>query len=250
MNGQGETLRLFEFTPVRGAFDSILRDVMIPDLWTLPGVLQVYVGRQGPDEVGPRLVASTWESEEAMVDALGVSFDAPRFHPEFIDETSARRLEFLPLSFSYHADTMDPPAIIRLVTGQVRPDELEAYVGEAWAGTENDAAAGRGPMALSWRPGPRPVPDPVRLADWATLQDATGGDIDRPIATRHARRSSTGRRAITRPSPTSSDIANLRWSGRASRQTSTGGNVADTDPSSSHQGARNAVRRSLSGSRK
>jgi hypothetical protein len=189
MNGQGETLRLFEFTPVRGAFDSILRDVMIPDMLTLPGVLQVYVGRQGPDEVGPRLVASTWESEEAMADALGVSFDAPRFHPEFIDETAARRLEFLPLSFSYHADATDPPAIIRLVTGQVRPDELETYVREAWAGTEDDAAAGRGPTALFLATRP---PDRFRTLsvwpDWTTLQDATGGDIDRPIATRHARR--------------------------------------------------------------
>jgi hypothetical protein len=189
MSGQGETLRLFEFTPVGGAFDSILRDVMIPDMWDLPGVLQVYVGRQGPGDVGPRLVASTWESEDAMADALGVSFDAPRFHPEYIDETADRRLEFLPLSFSYHADTPAPPAIIRLVTGQVRPDELEAYVGEAWAGTEDDAAAGRGPMALYLATRP---PDHFRTLsvwpDWATLQDATGGEIDRPIATRHAKR--------------------------------------------------------------
>ncbi len=189
MSGQGETLRLFEFTPVRGAFDSILRDVMIPDLWDLPGVLEVYVGRQGPVEIGPRLVASIWESDEAMADALGISFETPLFHPEFIDETVDRRLEFLPLSFSYRADTTASPAIIRLVTGTVRPDELDTYIGEAWAGTEDDAAAGRGPMALYLATRP---PDRFRTLsvwpDWATLQDATGGDIDRPIATRHAKR--------------------------------------------------------------
>ena len=75
------------------------------------------------------------------------------------------------------------------MSGRVRPDELESYVAEAWAGTEDDAAAGRGPDALYLAAQP---PDLFRTLsvwpDWQTLQDATGGDIDRPIATRHARR--------------------------------------------------------------
>ncbi len=172
MSGQGETLRLFEFTPRDGAFDSILRDVMIPDLWALPGVREVYVGRQGPDQVGPRLIATTWESEADMVDAVGVSFDAPRFHPEYLAETTDRRLEFLPLSFAYRSDTTASPSIIRLVTGQVRAGELDAYVREAWAGTEDDAAAGQGPNALYLA---TLAPDRFRTLsiwpDWATLQD-------------------------------------------------------------------------------
>lgn len=189
MNGQGETLRLFEFTPVRAAFDSILRDVMIPDLLGLPGVVEVYVGRHGPDEIGPRLVASIWESELDMADAIGVSFDRPRFHPEFLEETVDRRLEILPLAFAHRSASHDAGSIIRLVTGHVRTGELDAYIREAWAGTEDDAAAGRGPIALYLAARP---PDGFRTLsvwpDWSTLQDATGGQIDRPIATRHAKR--------------------------------------------------------------
>jgi hypothetical protein len=189
MNGDGETIRLFRFTPVRGAFDSILRDVMIPDLWRLPGVRDVYVGRHGPEETGPRLVASIWESSEAMEAAVGTSFDSPAFHPEYLAETTDRRLDFLPVSFAYRAATTGTASIIRLVDGQVRAGELDAYIAEAWAGTEDDAAAGRGPDALYLAAAP---PDRFRTLsvwpDWETLQDATGGDIDRPIATRHAKR--------------------------------------------------------------
>ena len=213
MSGQGETLRLFEFTPREGAFDSILRDVMIPDLWALRGVLEVYVGRQGPDEIGPRLVASTWASEADMTDAVGVSFDAPKFHPEYLEETTDRQLEFLPLSFSYRSDAKALPSIIRLVTGQVRVGELETYVREAWAGTQEDGASGRGPTALYL--GTR-TPDRFRTLsvwpDWATLQEATGGDIDRPIATRHARRLVDWQAKHYEALPDLLRPANLDWS--------------------------------------
>ena len=189
MSGDRETIRLFQFLPIRGAFDTILRDVMIPDLWGLPGVLEVYVGRHGPDEIGPRLVASIWETNQAMAEGLGTSFEDPKFHPEYLDETTDRVLDVLPLTFSYRSDAAAQPTIMRLVSGRVRPDELESYVAEAWAGTEDDAAAGRGPDALYLAAQP---PDLFRTLsvwpDWQTLQDATGGDIDRPIATRHARR--------------------------------------------------------------
>ena len=83
----------------------------------------------------------------------------------------------------------DRPGIVRLFEGQVRPGELDAYVDDARAGTLLDAAAGSGPMALYLA---RRTADAfVTLSvwpDWSTLQDATGGDVERPIATRHAHR--------------------------------------------------------------
>ena len=61
-------LRLFRFRPVRKGFDGILRDALIPDLFAFPDLVDVYVGRHGPDEMGERLVASVWESRAAMID--------------------------------------------------------------------------------------------------------------------------------------------------------------------------------------
>ena len=60
-------LRLFHFHPVGAAFDSIMRDVMLPDRRRLPGIVDVFLGRRGPDELGPRMNATVWTSREAMV---------------------------------------------------------------------------------------------------------------------------------------------------------------------------------------
>jgi heme-degrading monooxygenase HmoA len=85
-----EVIRLFRFRPVRTAFDSILRDDMIPALLEMDGIVDVYVGRQGPDELGPRVIATIWTSREAMAAGVGESFDRPIFRPEYLQETIDR----------------------------------------------------------------------------------------------------------------------------------------------------------------
>ncbi|HEX5590960.1 MAG TPA: hypothetical protein VFX65_11775 [Candidatus Limnocylindrales bacterium] len=182
-------IRLFRFRPLRAAFDAILRDEMIPDLLRLPGLRDVHVGRQGPGDLGPRLVASIWDSRAAMAEAVGEDFDPPTFHPERLAETTDRELLWLPLAFSWTADIPGRPSVLRLVTGRVRPDELDAYVAEARSGTIDDATAGHGPLTLHLAA--RPPDRFLTLStwpDWPTLQEATGGDVGRPIATRHAER--------------------------------------------------------------
>ncbi|HSS34818.1 MAG TPA: hypothetical protein VLR93_00975 [Patescibacteria group bacterium] len=184
-----EVIRLFRFRPVRTAFDSILRDDMIPALHEMDGIVDLYVGRQGPDELGPRVIATIWTSRDAMAAGVGESFDRPIFRPEYLAETVDRSLEFLPLDIGLRFERADRPGVVRLFEGQVRPGELDAYVDDARAGTLLDAAAGSGPMALYLA---RRTADAfVTLSvwpDWSTLQDATGGDVERPIATRHAHR--------------------------------------------------------------
>ena len=69
MEGQ-PVLRLFSCRPRRAAFDRILRDVLIPDLRALGDVTDVFAGRQGPDDLGERLVASVWSSTPEMTAAL------------------------------------------------------------------------------------------------------------------------------------------------------------------------------------
>ncbi|MFL5777477.1 MAG: hypothetical protein ACJ761_00910 [Chloroflexota bacterium] len=182
-------IRLFRFRPVSREFDSIIRDVLVPDLRRLPGVIDVYTGRQGPDELGPRLIASVWESRRAMAAAVGETFRQPKFHPELLNESSDRELEFLPLAFGLRFQRDEAAAILRLGRGQVRPLELDSYVADAREGTLADSRRGRGPLALYLAPdGPDRFVTLSLWADWTSLQEATGGNVRNPTATRHAER--------------------------------------------------------------
>lgn len=182
-------IRLLRFRPARAAFDAVLRTETVPAMRQLDGLVDVFAGRQGPGDQGPRLMASIWRSAASMLTALDASGEANGRDLEPIDGSTECELLWLPLAFGFRADAASTPAVLRFVTGQVRPDELETYIAEAHEGTIADAAAGRGPVALYLAPDP---PSSFRTLsvwiDWNTLQDATGGDVDRPIATRHAER--------------------------------------------------------------
>ena len=183
-------LRLFSFHPVGAAFDSILRDIMLPDLRRMPGLVDVFLGRRGPDELGPRLNATVWSSREAMVAGVGENFDPPIFHPEYIKETTERVLEILPIAISVSFDGVGTPRILRTFRGRARRGERAAYIEEARNGTIADIDAGRGPLALYLAIGPGDD-DFVTLSvweSWAALEAATGGDVQRPVATRHPER--------------------------------------------------------------
>jgi hypothetical protein len=180
-------IRLFRFRPLRVAFDGILREKMIPALLELPGLVDVYVGRQGPDELGPRLIATAWTSRAAMTAAVGDSFEKPVFLPLLLDETHDRTLEFYPLSLGYRFDRPERPGIVRVFTGTLAPTDLARYVEDARIGTLEDAEHGRGPLALYLaRTAPGKFVTLSVWTDWQSLQDATGGDAAQPIATRHA----------------------------------------------------------------
>lgn len=183
-------LRLFQFRPVGSAFDSILRDVMLPDLRRLPGLVDVFLGRRGPDELGPRLNATVWTSRAAMVAGVGEDFEQPIFHPEYLDETIDRVLEVLPLAISMPFDGVGTPRILRTLRGQARRGEREAYIEEARNGTIADIDAGGGPLALHLATGPGDD-DFLTMSvweSWSALETATGGDVRRPVATRHPER--------------------------------------------------------------
>ena len=180
-------LRLFSFRPVQSAFDAVMRDVMVPDLRLFPGLLDLYLGRRGPDELGPRLIASVWSSRSAMIPAVGEHFDPPIFHPEYLDATTDRVLEILPLALSLRFERPVPARIMRALRGRIRPGELDAYIEEARIGTLADVAVGRGPIALHLATGPGDD-DFATLSvweSWSDIEAATGGDVERPIATRH-----------------------------------------------------------------
>jgi hypothetical protein len=180
-------VRLFTFRPVRSAFDGILRDVMLPDLRRQSGLLDIHLGRRGPDELGPRLLATVWSSQAEMVAAVGEDPDRPTFHPEFLEETTERRVESRPLAISMVYEGSEPRRILRTLRGSVRPGQRDTYIDHANQGYLGDIAAGRGPLALHLGTGPGDD-DFVTTSVWDTwtkVEAATGGDIRQPMATRH-----------------------------------------------------------------
>ena len=182
-------LRLFRCRPLRTAFDGILRDELIPELRCRPGVIDVQVGRKGPDELGERLVASVWGSHEAMVASVGEDLESSPFHPEYLAETADRSLELLPLATVLRFGGTREPGIVRLARGMVQPGELPEYVEEARVGALGDSAGGAGPIALYLA-----IDEPDRFVTlsiwdtWASIEAATGADVRRPIATQRSER--------------------------------------------------------------
>jgi hypothetical protein len=163
---------------------------MLPDLRRLPGIVDVFLGRRGPDELGPRMNASVWTSREAMVAGVGEDFEPPIFHPEYIDETTDRVLEILPIAISMPFDGVGTPRILRTLHGTARPGERAAYIEAARNGAIADIDAGGGPLALHLAIGPGDD-DFVTMSvweSWSALEAATGGDVQRPVATRHPER--------------------------------------------------------------
>jgi hypothetical protein len=187
MAGRDAVLRLFAFRAARTGFDEILRTQLIPDLLEQPGIERVYVGRQGPDETGPRLVASVWADRDTMMDALGA--DLGRFHPELLDETADRTLEILSVVLEEQFEVEGTAKILRLLRGRVRDGEFAAYVEDVRRGTEVDVRDERGPVTLDLATDG--VDAFVTMSAWRSWHDielATGGDIHQPRATRHPER--------------------------------------------------------------
>ncbi len=182
-------LRLLRFRPSGPGFDASMREVLIPDLLRLPGVRGVFAGRVGPDDIGDRLVASLWDSEAEMAEAVGCDLDSLAFHRELLPETTDLRLDLYSIAFAAGLDTTADVGIIRIVEGRARPGELGSYVADVRDGTLADRAAGIGPSGLYLGIG-----EPDRFATlslwdaWSHVEAATGADIGRVDRTRHQER--------------------------------------------------------------
>ena len=179
-------LRTFRYVPARPYFDEILRTEMLPELVTKPGLVDCYLGRQGPDLADRRIVATVWDSRAAMVDALGE--DLGTFHPEYLDATTDHHLEIAELALCLRPGG-PRPTILRTLRGTAHPGELERYFENVTSGVTLDVAAGHGPSAFYAAPvGGDAFVTLSAWAEWSAIEAATGGDVRRPSATRHPER--------------------------------------------------------------
>lgn len=115
-------------------------------------MIDVHVGRTGPDEFGERLIASVWASRIAMIKSMGEDVEASRFHPEYLPETTDRWLDVRPLEIAVRFAANDEAGIMRLARGTVRHGELSAYVEEVRLGVRRTL---RGVLARLLSSGPR-----------------------------------------------------------------------------------------------
>jgi hypothetical protein len=189
MPDDGHVLRVFRFRPVAPEFDGFLRTEMLPNVRGLPGLLAAHAGRRDLDTGADRIVATVWESRAAMIASVGASLEQSPFYPDRLAQTVDRALDTLDIRIELPFSTTEPPALLRLFRGQVRPGELEDYVSEVRTGTLADADAGRGPTALYLATDPPDGFVTVSLwSSWEAIALATGGDIERPTITKDSRR--------------------------------------------------------------
>ena len=151
-------IRLFRFRPARVEFDRVLRTIMVPDLRRIDGLIDVHVGRHGPEQpeqLGDRVVATIWTDRTAMNAGMGPSLAESTFHPDRLSDTTDQQLEAHELDLLLRFPEAPPSTLLRLFRGQVKPGELAAYIDEARAGTLADVKAERGPGRSL--PGGRPA---------------------------------------------------------------------------------------------
>ena len=67
--------RGFGGMPARVEFDRTRRTIMVPDLWRIDGLIDVHVGRHGPEQpeqLGDRVLATIWTDRTAMNAGMGL----------------------------------------------------------------------------------------------------------------------------------------------------------------------------------
>jgi hypothetical protein len=157
------------------------------------GLLALHAGRRGADAGSERIIVSLWTDRAALVGSLGAADLSEPAPIETSDDAQDVAVRSLPLEVHLRFERPEPPRILRVFRGEVRPGQLEAYVEAARAGTYADASAEHGPHALYLG-----IDRPSHFltvslwSDWSRIEAATGGDIRRPIATRHAERLAGG----------------------------------------------------------
>lgn len=182
-------LRVLRFRPLANEFDAILRDEILPVVSRAPGLIDLYAGRQGPDQLGPRVVVSCWSSLATMAAGVGRSLDDPAMPTGFRERIADPELTVLPVAVTMRHPLERAPAVLRITRGRAKPGQLDRYIAEARHGVLEDVAAGHGPLALHLAADP-----PLGFVtcsiwpDWASIELATGGQRDRPISTRHRER--------------------------------------------------------------
>jgi hypothetical protein len=173
-------IRLLTFRPGSPGevTDQFLRQVLLPGLGSWPGLQHAYMGRVD-SQTGLRAALTIWDSDDQrLTDVLPVERAEPIVDPV---------VETAPASVVLDFGRPEEAVILRIFRGRAKADESAVYLQAVHDGTLADVAAGRGPVALFLG-----MLDSERFMtasawpDWRRIEEATGGNIRQPIATRHS----------------------------------------------------------------
>jgi hypothetical protein len=174
-------VRLSRFRTTRPAFDAALRAVTLPDLRRQPGILATFAGRQGPEEIGPRLLATLWSSEDAMRAGLGTEAG----DTDDLADTTERRVDVLSATVVQLAPVPLPSGIVRLARARLRDIDVATYARLVADELLSMRASGRGPSDLVMAtPGAGAFLMLSTWTDWSAVEAATGASVSEPLRTK------------------------------------------------------------------
>lgn len=180
-------LRVVTLEPAghESAVDAALRSACLPALLRTDAVVDAWIGRHGSRDLRTRLIASTWSEapghtspDVAIVTGLGSNGAT---------DVTISREQTLDLAVHERFDRPEPARILRLFRGRVRAGELDAYIADSRAGMIADALVNDGLVAFALGADPPDAFVTVSVwTGWSAIEQATGGNTRRPIATRHS----------------------------------------------------------------
>jgi hypothetical protein len=187
-----DVVRITRFRTQRPAFDSVLRAKILPSRRAMTGVNAVFAGRQGPTEVGARILvtlcseASPAARPEASHAGGAGPVPAPDDGTEAYEGTDGHEVEVLPVLALDLAPTPLTTGILRISRGRLGATDVATYaelvrrdlarhdIGRAGPRDFVVAGSGQGPsftMISTW-------------PDWAAIEEATGATIAEPLITK------------------------------------------------------------------
>jgi heme-degrading monooxygenase HmoA len=181
-------VRIYSFRTLgsEAAFDDGVRSLLLPGLVATPGISDAFVGRSADDH-GRRLIATIWDSLEA---AEAVDIEAMVGH--LVDDGSGivdAHTEIADVRIAFRAERLTDPTILRIFRGETRAGELGSYLIQTRAGLTEEARTNDGLVAVYL--GETDAARFLTVSAWTTweaIEQATGGDIRHPLATRHPER--------------------------------------------------------------
>jgi hypothetical protein len=162
--------------------DASLRSRGLAALSALPGVVEAYAGRRGPDQNGERVIATVWSSYDGAAQRDCLEADLAGLAPT-VERVST---EVLPLQVTMRFRSESPPLVLRIFRGEIREGLVDEYLSAVRAGADQDAAAGEGPIAVYLAmTGERTFVTVSIWPGWLAIQERTGSDVHHPVATQH-----------------------------------------------------------------
>jgi hypothetical protein len=178
---EARVLRVVTFEPSasESALDAALRGRVLPGILATAGCVDAWIGRHGAGD-NERLIASTWTAPPAD----DVETEALAGTELFGGTPTITSTTIRSICMRARFDRPEGPRLLRVVHGRSLAGQLEVFVDAARQGLAADPVATTGPLAfvLATEP-PDSFTALTAWTDWASIEQATGGNVRRPAAT-------------------------------------------------------------------